>query len=259
MRLLVLSDLHLDIWRGHHPKTDLAACKPDVVILAGDIHGGAKAVPWAAETFGDIPVLYVHGNHEAYGRNLDELEGDIYDASALWENVCPLDYGEYIDKGLRFLGCTMWTDFSLFGEERRAEAMLAAENGMNDYHAIHVVNNGYRKLCAKDTATLHFLHRAWLEDKLAEPFDGKTVVITHMLPSMKSVPDHYKDDIISAAYASNLDDVALSADLWIHGHTHDSFDYMIGGCRVVCNPCGYPTRGGNTENELFNPNLIIEI
>ena len=26
---------------------------------------------------------------------------------------------------------------------------------------------------------------------------------------------------------------------WIHGHTHDACDYMIGDTRVLCNPRGY--------------------
>jgi hypothetical protein len=29
------------------------------------------------------------------------------------------------------------------------------------------------------------------------------------------------------------------ADLWLHGHVHDSFDYWA-GCRIVANPRGYP-------------------
>ena len=28
--------------------------------------------------------------------------------------------------------------------------------------------------------------------------------------------------------------------LWIHGHTHTFFDYVVSGTRVVCNPRGYP-------------------
>ncbi len=261
MRLLVLSDLHLDIWRGHHPKTDLAACKPDVVILAGDIHGGAKAVPWAAETFSDIPVLYVHGNHESYGYTLEDIQADIAQQSICTKNVLFLDAAHWADiDGVRFLGCTLWTNFCLFGIEKRTAAMSEAERYMNDYRAIDVqYENGMRKLKAFDTLGFHAKQRAWLQDRFDEKFEGKTVVITHMAPSFSSVPDQFKDDIVSAAYASNLDELTTFADLWIHGHTHDSFDYKIGDCRVVCNPCGYPTRGGNVENELFNPNLIIEI
>jgi hypothetical protein len=79
-----------------------------------------------------------------------------------------------------------------------------------------------------------------------------------MAPSMRSVPEQYADDRISAAYASQLKELAAKADLWVHGHMHESSDYLIGKCRVVCNPCGYMTRGGGIENGDFDPNFIAE-
>jgi Icc-related predicted phosphoesterase len=103
------------------------------------------------------------------------------------------------------------------------------------------------------------MHKSWLIQKLDESFAGKTVVVTHMAPSMKSVSDRHAQDMVSAAYASNLEELASQADLWIHGHMHESFDYQIGDCRVICNPCGYKTRAGLPENTNFDPNLIIEL
>ena len=183
-----------------------------------------------------MPVLYVHGNHESYGRNLDDTLDDILAACALAKNVHFLDCGEYIHGSVRFLGATMWTDFCLFGDDTRAAAMRAA-----------------------DTAGYHALHKSWLGKNLDEPFDGKTVVITHMAPSMQSVVGQYAGDLVSAAYASRLDELALKADLWVHGHMHDSFDYRIGTCRVVTNPCGYIRRDGSAENENFNAHFVIEL
>lgn len=48
MRLLILSDLHHELWRDQAPIIDPSVSKPDAVILAGDINTGAKAVTWAA-------------------------------------------------------------------------------------------------------------------------------------------------------------------------------------------------------------------
>jgi len=57
---------------------------------------------------------------------------------------------------------------------------------------------------------------------------GKTVVITHHLPSHRSVALQYKEDLLSAIYASNLPrETLLGASLWIHGHAHASFDYRL--------------------------------
>ena len=260
MRTLILSDLHHELWREKAPVIDPSASRPDIVILAGDIDTGAKAVAWAAHNFAGIPVLYVHGNHEAYGRNLDDTQDDIQAACEQAGNVHFLNCGEYIAGPVRFLGATMWTDFCLFGDDTRAAAMREAEAVMNDYRRIRLAKKGYRKLRAPDTAGYHTLHKAWLGKKLDEPFEGTTVVITHMAPSMQSVASGpYAHDLVSAAYASRLDALAEKADLWVHGHMHDSFDYQIGKCRVVTNPCGYIRRDGSPENEQFDPNFVIEL
>jgi len=259
MRLLVLSDLHRELWREHAPVIDMSISRPDLVILAGDIDIGAKAIHWAAQTFSTVPVLYVHGNHEAYGKNLEDSQKEIQEACALVPNVHFLNCREYVYRNVRFLGATMWTDFCLFGEVDRQGAIRAAEAVMLDYKRIRLAKNGYRKLRATDTAQIHVSHRSWLKAKLAEPFLGKTVVITHMAPSMQSVSDHYATDPVSASFASRLDDLVCQSNLWIHGHMHESFDYHIDKCRVVCNPCGYMMRNAVPENENFDPNFVIDL
>jgi predicted phosphodiesterase len=259
MRLLILSDLHHELWREQAPGIDPARSRPDAVILAGDINTGAKAVEWAARTFPGLPVMYVHGNHEGYGQHLDSVQVDLREACEAAGNVHALQCNEHIIGRVRFLGATMWTDFRLFGDDERQACMREAEAVMNDYRRIRLASKGYRKLRSADTAQFHSQHKSWLQAKLDEPFDGSTVVITHMAPSLQSVSAEYADSPVSAAYASRLDELAEKADLWVHGHMHESFDYRIGECRVVCNPCGYRTRAGTPENANFDPNLIIEL
>ncbi|MEC5218689.1 putative phosphodiesterase [Actimicrobium sp. GrIS 1.19] len=260
MRLLILSDLHHDVWGDKAPIIDPAISRPDVVILAGDINTGGKSVDWAARTFSGLPVIYVHGNHEAYGDTLEEAQGEIVAACAPHPNLHFLNCGELVIGNVRFLGATLWTDFRLFGDDSRQLVMQEAETGMSDYQCIRLATKGYRKLRAADTARFHAQHKAWLHQKLAEPFDGSTVVVTHMAPSMSSVVYHYDvSDLLSAAYASRLDSLVELADLWVHGHMHHSLDYPIGKGRVVANPCGYPNRDGSTENPDFNPNRIVDV
>ncbi len=259
MRLLILSDLHHEIWREYAPTIDPAISRPDAVILAGDIDLGARAVEWAARNFAGLPVLYVHGNHEGYGRNLEEMQDDIVAACAASGNVHFLDSGEFVLDRVRFLGATLWTDFRLFGDETRMLAMASAAEVMNDYRRIRLAEQGHRTLQPADTAGLHARQTAWLAGKLAKPFDGATVVISHMAPTMQSVEAEFRDDIISAAYASRCDEVVASADLWVHGHMHTSFDYRVGKCRVVCNPCGYLMRDGRPQNPDFDPNFIVDV
>jgi predicted phosphodiesterase len=259
MRLLILSDLHHELWREKAPHIDTKISRPDVVILAGDISGGAKAVEWTVNAFADTPVLYVSGNHEAYGKNLDDVQEEIEAACLGVANVHFLNCSEYVHESVRFIGATLWTDFKLFGDDMRANAMHEAESLMTDYKRIRLARKGYRKLRAADTAQLHAVHKSWIKKKLAEPFAGRTVVITHMAPSIRSVPEQYRTDLSSASYASQMDDLVSQADLWVHGHMHETLDYRIGKCRVVCNPCGYINRSGSPENTQFDPAFVVEL
>lgn len=262
MRLLILSDLHLEVWRENAPAIDLSG-RPDAVILAGDIDTGSNAIAWAARTFGALPVLYVHGNHEGYGHQLEQMQMDVRAAcaraNAAGANIRLLD-GDAVElDGVRFLGATLWTDFLLFGEDRLEEALSAAQAYMPDYQRISTGGDKPRLLCAEDTAALHARHRDWLSAQLAQPFDGATVVITHMAPSMHSVEGRFATNLGSPAFASQLDALVAQADLWVHGHMHASLDYRIEDCRVVCNPCGYQMADGMPENEQFNPGLTIDL
>jgi hypothetical protein len=47
---------------------------------------------------------------------------------------------------------------------------------------------------------------------------------------------------MNGGFYSDLDDFIAyrpQIRLWMHGHTHEDFDYTIGTTRVVCNPRGY--------------------
>jgi predicted phosphodiesterase len=45
-------------------------------------------------------------------------------------------------------------------------------------------------------------------------------------------------------------------DLWVHGHTHNSFDYSLGKTRVVVNPYGYKDVEVNPQ---YDRQLVIEL
>jgi len=85
----------------------------------------------------------------------------------------------------------------------------------------------------------------------------KNIVITHHAPSIKSVPEEYKNIPVTAAYASNLEDFILEHQpiYWIHGHIHTPCQYNIGETDVICNPHGYIDERDNG----FIKELIIEV
>jgi predicted phosphodiesterase len=247
MRLHILSDVHLEFAPFDPPPTDA-----DLVLLAGDIGLGAGAVEWAAVSFRQ-PVLYVPGNHEYYGGHLKNTLAKMKRA-AEGTQVRVLD-GETVVAGkVRFLAATLWTDFLITRNPRLA--LHEAEACMTDYRRIRTA--GYRRLRARDTQREHVAARQYLEQQLAQPFDGPTVVVTHHAPSGRSIAPRFLGAFhLNAAYASDLDALmGRGVALWVHGHTHDSLDYQVSGTRVVCNPRGYipvePNRG-------FDPGLVVEI
>ena len=253
MKLHILSDLHNEL---SHYIPDATSNNADVIVLAGDIWKSAQGIYWAREMWKNHEIVYVSGNHEFYGSRRKDVMA-MQRLAAKETGVHLLENEETVLNGVRFIGSTLWTDFELFGESTKNWCMRDAQQGLNDFRVIH---EGNRHFSPMDSVILHEASVAWLEQKLKhEPFDGKTVVVTHHLPSKQSVADRYVDDSLSACFASNLDDLLGHSALWIHGHTHDSFDYEANGTRVVCNPRGYQRYSGNPENMDFDPTLIVEV
>jgi predicted phosphodiesterase len=269
MKFLVLSDLHLES-APFFPKAGLDF---DAVILAGDIMPRVEKLPlWAAREsqFGrDVPIVIVPGNHEYYGSVMQTSRAAMQASTV--PNVHVLDPGELFlaDGCIRVVGCTLWTDFQLpvasssSGPlEQKGRAMSAARRAMRDYELIRVEEPGglRRELTPADTLTLHEAERAWLLAKLREPFAGQTVVVTHHAPSAESVAPMYADDWCTPAFVSQLpDEFFETAALWVHGHTHTSFDYVRGRTRVICNPRGYRMRDSSFENAEFDPGLVVSV
>jgi hypothetical protein len=177
--------------------------------------------------------------------------------------------------GVRFIGCTLWTDFQLPVDidgrrQTHIERGLHAANAlMADYQAIRVrspadaptrTRQVSRLFRAEDALALHWVDRDWLLREMRTPFDGPTVVITHHAPAAGSLAAQYARDKLSPAFVSDLPQEFFDVpSLWIHGHTHHSADYLTRSCRVVSNPRGYRTRGVGFENASFDPGLVLAV
>ncbi|WP_158900123.1 metallophosphoesterase [Burkholderia sp. L27(2015)] len=257
MKILIWSDLHNE-FEPFTPDVEILS-QVDVVVLAGDIGLKDRGVLWAKTWAVDIPktpVLVVAGNHEFYTGHFDTVIGKMREA-ATDSNIHILENDELVFDGVRFLGCSLWTDFKLLGASSAGTAVIESIRGsMTDYKKIRTGGN-YRKLHPADTMRRHEISRSWLKGKLAEPFAGPTAVITHHAPSARSIPEEFAGDYASAAYASDLESLmGEHAPLWVHGHVHESFDYQLNGTRVVCNPRGYAPK---YLNENFKPTLIVTL
>jgi predicted phosphohydrolase len=248
VKIHILSDLHLEFVDFSPPRTDA-----DVVVLAGDVHLKSRGIEWIKAHFPDKPVIYVLGNHEYYGDAIPKLTIKLKEiARGTQFHVLENDFLAIGD--VVFLGSTLWTDFRLYGDPRIAG--YHATQQMTDYRKIHV-STDYHRLRSLDTAIFHSQARRWLEAELQRRRGEKIVVVTHHAPSRRSIPEPFQDDILSAAYASDLDELVekSGAQLWIHGHIHTCRDYQAAETRVLCNPRGYPDEYGNS----FKPGLVVEI
>ena len=245
MRILILSDLHNEFLRA--PRLIAHQPQVDVVVLAGDIDLDCRGLEWARHTF-NTRIVYVPGNHEFYNFDFDATRERMKTVADLL-GIDLLDPGVVEIGDTVFIGATLWTDFNLFENPERE--MSIAQKQLNDFRRI-------KGFSPARSVTRHEEERAFIERELANNRGRRRVVVSHHLPSWESVAERYRGDKLSAAFASHLDDVIVRERpvLWIHGHTHDGFDYRIGDTRVVCNPHGYPD---DRDNPGFDLRKVVEV
>lgn len=290
MRLAIFSDLHTEFAPFDPPGPALEA---DVVVLAGDIGLGVRALEAARAMFPSQRIVQVAGNHEFFHADHDTALAAMR-VAAQDLGIDFLERDAVLINGVEFLGTTLWTDFGFYarpGQPRSMsmrQAIRAMRPAMADYRRIHC---GSRRLRPTDTIRWHRSSVAWLRSRLSasapqpeshtmpkSPSPGmrlpvstspaarspgggplRRVVITHHLPSARSVSPAYATAATNPAFASHLDLLIEPTDLWIHGHTHASSDYRIGRARVICNPRGYRRSSGVWENPAFDPCRVLQL
>jgi Icc-related predicted phosphoesterase len=254
MKLFVISDLHIEFGTNWNPPKDLDA---DVIILAGDIHNGRKAFEWINRKFPGKQVIYVAGNHEYYNHQHPGLRVQLNMEAHKYPNIHFLDDTSVEIGGILFIGATLWTDYKLFNSP--PYSMHMCNEGMTDHD---VITMGRQRFMAEDARELHTESVKFIEEELFKVRNvstvdkQKTVVITHHCPSAMSVAPRFKMNEITPGFASDLSELIFKYEptLWIHGHTHDAFDYELGVTRVVCNPHGYPR-----EASQYKPGVFVEV
>ena len=278
MKLHILSDLHREF---SGIDSEIGDVESDVVILAGYIHPGAQGIAWAGRTWLDRPVIYVPGNHEYYGHHYQAHRRSMREVALQFDNLCLLDQRAQVINDVLFIGCTLWTDFRLTNprtETQLLESVDIAQRCMADFRLIRYKDDVEKsrsmtpsdtaQICATDLKYIQFYLEKSNEDlaKLLHVDSVRTrVVVTHHSPTAQSIHPRFRCAKINPAFASRFEKTAAMANLWIHGHMHNSFDYRLEldesptQTRVVCNPRGYCRWPGGEENPEFNQNLVIDI
>lgn len=277
MRLWIQSDLHVEPRRGWDLPAADARPRFDVLVIAGDlITRMERGVAWLRERVPDRPVIYVPGNHEGYGCDIDRTVEKAKEA-AEGSKVFVLQNQAIRLGQVTFAGATLWTDFALLGDQRRAMAVAADQ--MNDFRKIRI-SRYQDRFRPQHALARHLESRAFFETEMRKTRDGPLVVVTHHAPHPGRSFHRYgleplsDEEIMTAAYRSDLTslmwpapnegtrDSLRPADLWIYGHTHESEDVTIGYTRVVSNAKGYGPSlplHRTWDNARFDRNFVIEI
>lgn len=263
MKIQYLSDLHLEF--GPLTLPDPGA---DVLVVAGDLVNKAAALPlrffdWIEAELSRFEarpeVVLTLGNHDFYGCRLEDIE--VFRAEAKVRGMSLLDNETIEIQDVRFIGSILWSDFGLWDNAKRRFAMHAAETMITDFRAIRH-GDDYRRFKPTDAVALHQEAVKFIAAELAKPFPGKTVVVTHFPPHPGSVAEQWQNDLLTPYFVNDVTKRGLlvsdgtSPNLWIHGHSHWTFDYQAGKTRIVANARGYDWR----ENVPgFDPAKTVEI
>ena len=281
MKLQLLSDLHLES-NPHFTATPTPGA--DVLVLAGDIgsyQAGSKLTTLNIPDFGlgrfsplpvaeggaawPVPVFFLPGNHEYDGLDFDEAHARLRETCERLGMVW-LERETVLLGGVRFIGCTLWTDFDALAEVNPqiadsplTQQLQAREKAFRAANFYLKKNHAFRQglpLLADAVREEGVKSQQWLRTALAAAFDGPTVVVTHFAPSLLSADPRYGLNAGTAGFCNDLDELLGSARLWLHGHLHCPADYVKNGCRVVANPLGYARKG---EQAAFRADLLIKI
>lgn len=272
MLLRVASDIHLEFEDYKIP--DLDADRETVLILAGDIGLVHKSnlkdrfIPFLSRANIQFrKTILILGNHEHYGGSFRRTRAVLQDAIGLarLENVVLLEKETYVVDDVAFIGATMWTDC-----DKHSPFAHQLFSGMTDSRVIRTGPNETlpyeRKFSAEASWVDHmhatkYIFREIVQQKTA---GKRVVVVTHHGPTMQSIHPMYAGSNMNMFYASELTNQIIDTNpqLWIHGHTHKQFDYLVDDTmehcqtRVIANPRGY---AGHEDTSGFNKTLVIEV
>lgn len=253
MKFQVISDIHLEFTGMERELDPVAEVERDVLIVAGDLCERDNGEAWLRRQCEKSPVVFVCGNHEYYGADIDEIDNYYRGLENELNNFYFLQQDVVSFGGVRIAGCTLWTDFS--GVDNYEMNLI--RRSMSDFNCITKRGAWFTP---DVSAGIHHGQKEWLRQQ--KDID---IVVTHHAPSPQSITDYWKEHgrLLNPAFAANADDLIyeLSPAYWIHGHMHSFIRYWhdgeVDGTQVLCNPVGYG--GSYQERTGMNDKLLITV
>ena len=258
MKIALVSDVHLEFGDLDFDNTDSA----DVLILGGDIcvaadiaqrdPYGVMGEQYRSNRFHDFfqrccdrfpHVIFIVGNHEHYNGDFQKTIPHFRDVLGYLKNLHILEKETWVLDDVTFIGGTLWTDMN----RRDIRTLHEISRMMNDFRCVVNSADDERawpsQFTTTDAANDHDAMLEFVRTTVEANPAGRYVVVGHHAPSRTSTHPRYSRELImNGGYSSELDEFILDhpqIKLWTHGHTHEDFDYCIGGTRILCNPRGY--------------------
>lgn len=264
MKIRYLSDLHLE-----YNDLDFLELNDffnfDVLVLAGDIleyrDVSARKKFFQFLTQIDKPIMFVCGNHEFYHSNIQKTLASLQRLQRSNPNFHLLN-NSYVDiNGVRFIGSTLWCDFSYVKDTSEYIYILSYANDFKNIYtgSFDSPINAYIVKRYAEEAKNYISHHLQT--------NGPNIVITHFGPSDRSKDIHYTTEQLASYYVSNCESIMHQNSeiaVWFHGHIHQTFDYFIHKTRILSNPRGRPVFDEHSnfqgyDNQHFDPLAYIEL
>lgn len=250
MKIQYASDLHLEFPQNKEfIKANPLVPSGDVLVLAGDI------VPFAImDKFEDFfsyvsdnfhTTYWLPGNHEYYHFDASTKSGVLFEN--IKSNVFLINNTTVVHENTRLIFSTLWSNITPANQWQ-------IESGLSDFQVIKY--NGSR-LSSRWYNQLHDDSLNFITQEIQDSHAGKSIVITHHVPTFLNYPPQYKGDVLNEAFAVELFDLieSSSIDYWIYGHHHfNTADFKIGNTLLLTNQLGYVHQ---KENQLFNANKVV--
>jgi predicted phosphodiesterase len=251
MKIQILSDIHLEFSQYQIETVE----DTNIIIIAGDFAtarklGELKAVSQSVSK----QVFFVAGNHDYYDGNLSVVNKYLEQIELEIDTFHFLNNSSFIYDDVKLIGCTLWSNFDL--APKPEEYARTVGSSINDFWKISKLSEErISRFTPSDCRKLNEESRNFLKMELSTDVESRSVVITHFMPSPKSIHPRFEHDILNPFFCCNCENLMEpNVPLWIHGHTHDSMDYFHKGTHVIANPKGY-----YSENKKFNGRLTIDL
>ncbi len=247
MKIQYCSDLHLEFPenRAFIKKNPLQP-EGEILLLAGDIvpfiimNEYSDFFDYVADHF--QYTYWIPGNHEYYHFDLADKCGKLNEK--IRSNVFLVNNVSVEHDDVRIILSTLWSEISPMNQGR-------IENGLNDFRLIKYKG---ARFSSQIFNALYQENIEFIRKEVDKTWKGKTVVVTHHVPTFMNYPEEYKSSPLNQGFAVELSDFieTSSADYWIYGHHHRNITgFTIGNTELLTNQLGYVSHNehGDFKND----------